>query len=92
MGASLFGRYWARKNGQPAGLFSLNIVGIPLFYFMSFKLKHVDQIFNNYRPRPTFNEALEFYPVTRRAFKKALLLRQKEMEEIKSKVGELSTQ
>ncbi len=80
------GRQFARKYGQPAGLFSMNIVLIPLFYFASFKYKHVDQIFSNYRARPTFNECLEYYPVTRRAWKRALILRDQEMEEIKSKV------
>jgi len=29
---------------------------------------------------------MEFYPVTRRAWKRALLIREKEMEEIKSRV------
>jgi hypothetical protein len=90
MAISLYGRHFARKNGQPAGMFTLNIVAVPLFYFMSFKIKHVDQIFSNYRARPTFNECLEFYPVTRRAFKKALIQREKEMDEIKSTVGDLN--
>ena len=87
---SLLGRRFARKNGQPAGLFSINIILVPLFYFASFKLKHVDQIFSNYRARPTFNECLEFYPVTRRAWKRALFIRSQEMTEIKSKVGDLN--
>jgi len=54
---------------------------------MSFKYKHVDQLLTSYRPRPTFNEVLEFYPVTRRAWKRAMIIREKEMEEIKSKLG-----
>ena len=34
---------------------------------------------------------LEFYPVTRRAWKRALIIREKEMEEIKSIAGVLDT-
>jgi hypothetical protein len=90
LAGSLFGRHFARKNGQPCGLFTINIALVPLFYFASFKIKHVDQIFSNYRARPTFNECLEFYPVTRRAFKRALTLREQEMSEIRNKVGNIS--
>jgi hypothetical protein len=86
---SLYGRHFARKNLQPCGLFTMNIVAVPIFYFMAFKYKHVDQIMTSYRPRPTFNECLEFYPVTRRAWKRAMIIREKEMQEIKSKVGNL---
>jgi len=32
---------------------------------------------------------MEFYPVTRRAWKRALLIREKEMEEIKSRVEKI---
>ena len=39
--------------------------------------------------RPSFNDVMEFYPVTRRAWKRALLIREKEMEEIKSRVEKI---
>jgi hypothetical protein len=71
-------------------LFSINLVLLPVFYFASFKYKHVDQIISSFRPRPSFNECLEFYPVTRRAWKRALIQRDIEMQEIKSKVGEIT--
>ena len=90
LAGSIFGRHFARKNGQPCGLFTINIALVPLLYFAAFKIKHVDQIFSNYRPRPTFNECLEFYPVTRRAFKRALTLREQEMSQIKNKVGDVN--
>jgi len=32
---------------------------------------------------------MEFYPVTRRAWKRALLIREKEMDEIKSRVEKI---
>jgi hypothetical protein len=86
LATSLIGRQFCRKNGQPCGLFTLNIILVPFFYFAAFKIKHVDQTFSHYKPRPNFNECLEFYPVTRRAFKRALLEREKEMEEIKSQI------
>lgn len=87
---SVAGRQFCRKNHQPCGLFTLNIILIPVFYFMAFKYKHVDQRFSNYRPRPTFNECLEFYPVTRRAWKKAMVIREQEMRDIRNKVSELN--
>jgi hypothetical protein len=90
LAGSLYGRHFARKNGQPCGLFTINIALVPLFYFAAFKLKHVDQNFSNFKARPTFNECLEFYPITRRAWKKALILRDQEMTEIKNKVGDIS--
>ncbi len=65
----------------------MNIIAVPIFYFMAFKYKHVDQQMTSFRPRPTFSECLEFYPVTRRAWKRALIIREKEMDEIRSKVG-----
>ncbi len=71
---------------MPCGLFTVNILMVPIYYFMAFKMKHVDMHFSPYRARPTFNECLEFYPVTRRAFKKAILLREKEMQEIRGRV------
>jgi hypothetical protein len=88
---SIIARHLARKYHQPCGLFSINIVLIPIFYFTSFKIKHVDQTLNPYRPRPTFNEALEFYPVTRRAFKRALILREQEMDLIRARVGNVES-
>jgi hypothetical protein len=65
----------------------MNIVAVPLFYFISFKIKHVDRNLGSYRPRPTFNECLENYPVTRRAWKRALAIRENEMNEIKRTIG-----
>jgi hypothetical protein len=68
-----------------------NILMVPVFYFMAFKFKHVDRKFTPTRKRPSFNDCLEFYPVTRRAFNRALILRHQEMEEIKNKVGKVQT-
>ena len=87
LGLSIYGRHFTRKHHQPCGLFTMNIMAVPIFYFMSFKYKHVDQLLTSYRPRPSFNETLEFYPVTRRAWKRAMIIREKEMDEIKSKLG-----
>ena len=39
-----------------------------------------------YKRRHDFNELLEHYPVTRRAWKRALILREQEMIEIKEKL------
>ena len=56
---------------------------------ISFHYKHRNIDLHQYKKRPTFNEILEHYPVTRRAWKRALILREQEMKEIKSKVKEL---
>jgi hypothetical protein len=66
----------------------MNILLVPWFYFNAFRNKHLERKLSKYKPRPTFNECLEFYPVTRRAWNRALAIREKEMEIIKSKVGE----
>ncbi len=57
---------------------------IPFLYMLAFRFKHVDMTFSPYRARPAFHECLEWYPVTRRAWKRALLIRDQEMNEIKT--------
>src|SRR5947208_1563671 len=86
---SIIGRQYCRKNFMPTFFFSFNIVMLPVGYFFAFRFKHVDRNFSPYKPRPTFNQCLEFYPVTRRAWKKALAIREKEMDEIKRSVGSI---
>lgn len=86
---SLYGRNYCRKNFIPTFVFTANLILIPILYISSFKYKHINKDFRPLRKRPNFNEIMEHYPVTRRAWKKALIMREKEMDLIKSKVKEL---
>ncbi len=62
---------------------------IPACYMISFNYKHRNLSLNHLRKRPTFNEILDQYPVTRRAWKRAMIIREQEMNEIRLKVKEL---
>jgi len=64
--------------------FSANIVCLPILYFATFYDLYLNKKFHTYQKRPTFNELLEHYPVTRRAWKRALIIRDQEMKHIKS--------
>ena len=87
LAASIFGRQLARKNNFPHAIFSANIVCIPLFYMLSFNHLYIDKRFLPYKKRPTFNDLLEHYPVTRRAWKRALIIREQEMSKIKASLS-----
>ncbi len=87
MAGSIIGRQWARKNQQPCFLWTLNIISVPLYYFLAFKWKHVNSPLDSYRPRPSFNECLENYPITRRAWKRALAVRGDEMKDIRNAIS-----
>jgi len=55
-----------------------NIIGVPLFYFLS--IHHKEKRFSyTSSPRKTFEENLEFYPVTRRAWNRAVAIRNAEI-------------
>ena len=86
---SIFGRNYCRANSLPTIMFTANLITLPIFYISAFRYKHVNKSFIPSKKRPNFNEILEFYPVTRRAWKKALIKRDEEMNIIKSKVKEL---
>jgi hypothetical protein len=64
-------------------LYSINeifnvIIGVPIFYFLS--IHHKEKRFSyTSSPRKTFEENLEFYPVTRRAWNRAVAIRNAEI-------------
>lgn len=70
-------------------MFSISAGMVPLSYMSAFYYKHRNFELDYSKKQPTFNEILEKYPITRRAWKRALLIRDQEMIEIKSKVKEL---
>jgi len=86
---SLLGRSYARKNNLPSIFFSISACMIPACYMIALNYKHRNFSLSHYRKRPTFHEILDQYPVTRRAWKRAIIIREQEMSEIRSKVKEL---
>ena len=71
MGASFAGRQYARTIGLPTIPFTFSILCVPAFYFLS--LHHKEKRFNfGSGERKTFEQNLEFYPVTRRAWNRAV--------------------
>ena len=55
-----------------------NCIGVPVFYFLS--IHHKEKRFSyTSSPRKTFEENLEFYPVTRRAWNRAVAIRNAEI-------------
>jgi hypothetical protein len=55
-----------------------NCLGVPAFYFLS--IHHKEKRFSyTSSPRKTFEENLEFYPVTRRAWNRAVAIRNAEI-------------
>jgi hypothetical protein len=55
-----------------------NVIGVPIFYFLS--IHHKEKRFSyTSSPRKTFEENLEFYPVTRRAWNRAVAIRNAEI-------------
>ncbi len=54
---------------------------------VAFNYLYIDKKFMIYKKNPTFNDLLEHYPVTRRAWKRALIIREQEMNKIKSSLS-----
>ena len=73
LGASLAGRQYARSIGLPTIPFTFSMLLVPAFYFLS--VHHKEKRFNfGSGERKTFEQNLEFYPVTRRAWNRAVAI------------------
>ena len=72
--AASFGcRQYARTIGLPTIPFTFSILCVPAFYFLS--IHHKEKRFNfGSGERKTFEQNLEFYPVTRRAWNRAVAI------------------
>ena len=71
--ASFAGRMYARQIGLPTIPFTFSIICVPAFYFLS--IHHKEKRFNfGSGERKTFEQNLEFYPITRRAWNRALAI------------------
>lgn len=75
---SFAGRWYAPKIGVTRFPFTVSILMVPTFYFMSINLKEKRFTYTS-SPRRTFEQNLEFYPVTRRAWNRAVQIRKEEI-------------
>lgn len=73
LAASFAGRMQARKLGLPKTPFTVSILLVPALYFLS--IHHKEKRFNyGSGERRSFEQNLEFYPVTRRAWNRAIAI------------------
>ena len=70
-GLSAFGRHYAQSVGLPRIPFTFSMLMVPALYFMAVNQKERRFVYHS-GERRTFEQNLEFYPVTRRAWNRAL--------------------
>ena len=80
LGASFAGRHYAPKYNCTRIPFTVNIVLVPVFYLLAIHNKE-KRFEYGHGPRRTFEQNLEFYPITRRAFNRAKAIREQELKE-----------
>ena len=78
LGASFAGRSYAPKVGVTRIPFTVSIILVPAFYYLSIHHKEKRFAYST-EARRTFEQNLEFYPVTRRAFNRAKAEREAEL-------------
>ena len=83
-GASAYGRWYAPKIGVARMPFTINMLLVPAFYFLSIHQKEKRMIYDA-GVRRTFEQNLEFYPVTRRAWNRAMEIYSAEVDAKKAK-------
>ena len=72
-GLSAYGRYYCTKAGLPRLQYTVSMLCVPMFYFLS--IHHKEKRFKyDSTERKTFEENLEFYPITRRAWNRAVAI------------------
>ena len=77
---SLYGRHMAPKFKCTRIPFTINILMIPTFYLLA--INHKEKRFAyGHEARRTFEQNLEFYPITRRAFNRAKTIREAEIND-----------
>ena len=75
---SFAGRWYAPKIGVTRIPFTVSILMVPSFYYLSIHMKEKRFSYTS-SPRRSFEENLEFYPVTRRAWNRAVAIRNAEI-------------
>ena len=81
---SIAGYIYAPKLRMPRTAFAASLCLIPVLYYSSIHHKEKRYAYDN-GPRKSFEQHLEFYPVTRRAWNRAVSIREAEIEELKAK-------
>ena len=79
-GASLAGRWYAPKIGVTRIPFTFSALLVPAMYYLAINHKEKRFAYSS-EARRTFDQNLEFYPVTRRAFNRAKAARLAELGE-----------
>ena len=70
---SAYGRWYCTKMGMPRIQYTMSMLCVPFFYFLS--IHHKEKRFTyTSAERKTFEENLEFYPITRRAWNRAIAI------------------
>lgn len=70
-GLSAAGRKYASQMGVTRAPFTVSMLLVPVFYYMSINLKE-KRFEYGAMERKSFEQNLEFYPVTRRAWNRAM--------------------
>ena len=70
-GASAAGRWYAPKMGVTRAPYTVSMVLVPMFYFLTINLKEKRFPYDS-SERRSLEQNLEFYPVTRRAWNRAM--------------------
>lgn len=69
-GLSAAGRWYAPKLGLPRIPYTISMLLVPVFYFLSIHNQEKRFVYTH-GERRSFEQNLEFYPVTRRAWNRA---------------------
>jgi len=77
-GLSLAGRWYAPKIGVTKFPFTVSALMVPSLYYLAIHLKEKRFSYTS-SPRRSFEQNLEFYPVTRRAWNRAVAIRNEEI-------------
>ena len=80
LGASFYGRWYAPKVNCTRIPFTISIILCPVFYLLAINNKE-KRFAYGHEGRRTFDQNLEFYPITRRAFNRAKAIRMEELKE-----------
>ena len=78
LGASFAGRWYAPKINVTRIPFTINIILVPFFYLLAINHKEKRFAYGS-EARRSFDQNLEFYPITRRAFNRAKAIRESEI-------------
>ncbi len=76
-GLSALGRWYAPQMGVTRIPFTASMLLVPTFYYLSINLKEKRFTYTS-SERRSFEQNLEFYPVTRRAWNRAVAIYQAE--------------